>query len=159
MIHNSQKGIGLIEIVIAVFVISASLFGVLQVSVFALKATADRANKAKAIVFAQEGMEAVRNMRDGSWTNNIAPLTFGATYYLTVSSGKWALTGTNPGLLDAQFTRTIVLNNVSRDGASDIVTTGGTNDPSTKKATVTVSWGSPAKSVQLVAYIMNILKN
>ncbi len=160
MIHNSnERGVGLIEIVIAVFVISASLFSVLQLSVFALKATADRANKAKAVVFAQEGMEAVRNIRDGSWTNNIAPLSFGTTYYLTTSGSQWALTQTNPGALDGKFTRAIVLENVSRDSNSNIVSAGGTNDINTKKATVTVTWSSPAKSVQLVAYLMNILKN
>lgn len=156
---KAEDGVGLIEIVIAVFIISVSLFAVIQLSVFALKATADRNDKAKAAVFAQEGMEAVRNIRDGSWTNNIATLTFGATYYLTTSGSQWALTLTNPGVLDGKFTRTIVLDNVSRDINSNIVTAGGTNDAATKKATVTVSWGSPAKNIQLVAYVMNILKN
>ncbi|MBI1754966.1 hypothetical protein HY250_00755 [Candidatus Azambacteria bacterium] len=159
MRHVFQKGIGLIEIVIAIFVISVSLFAVIQLSVFALKATADRNDKAKAVVFAQEGMEAVRNIRDGSWTNNIATLTFGATYYLTVSGSQWALTQTNPGALDGKFTRTIMIANVSRDINSNIVSAGGTDDASTKKVTVTVSWSTPAKSVQLVAYLMNILKN
>lgn len=160
MIHNSsERGVGMLEIVIAVAIISAAFFSVLQVSTFTLKAMQDRNDKARALAYAQEGIEAVRNMRDGGWTANISGLTFGATYYLTTSGSQWALTGTNPGVLGGKFTRTIVLNNMSRDINDDIVAVGGTDDPKTKKVTVAVSWGSPAKSVQLVTYITDILKN
>lgn len=160
MTHNqSERGVGMLEIVIAVAIISAAFFSVLQISTFTLKVMQDRNDKAKALAYAQEGIEAVRNMRDGGWTANISGLTFGSIYYLATSGSQWALTGTNPGALDGKFARTIVLANVSRDINDNIVTTGGTDDPKTKKATVIVSWGSPAKSVQLVTYITDILKN
>lgn len=158
-LSHSEKGVGLLEIVIAVAIISATFFSVLQVSVFTLKVMQGRNDKAKALAYAQEGIEAVRNMRDGGWTANISGLTFGATYYLTTSGAQWALTTTNPGMIGVKFTRTIVIANVSRDINDDIVTSGGTNDPKTKKVTVTVVWGSPVKNVQLVTYIMDILKN
>ncbi|MCR4322755.1 MAG: hypothetical protein NUV61_01565 [Candidatus Azambacteria bacterium] len=156
---DSQKGVGMLEIVIAIAIISASFFSVLQISTFTLKVMHERNDKAKALTYAQEGIEAVRNMRDGGWTANIAVLTFGTPYYLTTSGSQWALTGVNPGMLDGKFTRTIILDNVSRDINDDIVVVGGTDDPKTKKVTATVSWGSPAKSVQLVTYITDILKN
>jgi len=156
---HSEKGVGMLEIVIAVAIISAAFFSVLQVSAFTLKVMQARNDKAKALAYAQEGIEAVRNIRDGGWTANISGLTFGATYYLTTSGSQWVLTGTNPGVLGGKFTRTVVLANVSRDINDNIVTSGGTDDPKTKKVTATVSWGSPAKNVALVTYITDILKN
>ena len=159
MSYDSQKGVGMLEIVIAVAIISATFFSVLQIGAFTLKVMQVRNDKAKALAYAQEGIEAVRNMRDGGWTANISGLTFGATYYLTTSGAQWTLTGTNPGVLGGKFTRTIVLDNTSRDINDTIVTTGGTDDPKTKKVTATVSWGSPVKSMQLETYITDILKN
>lgn len=156
---SSQKGVGLIEILIAVAIIATSFFAITQISIVAMSSAQDRTDKIRALEYAQEGVEAVRSLRDGSFTNNISVLTFGSTYYAVISGGKWTLTLSNPGMLDGKFTRTIVLNNVSRDINDSIVSAGGTDDPKTKKITVTVSWGSPSKNTQLIAYITDILKN
>src|SRR3972149_2483453 len=155
----NQRGVGIVEIIIAVFIISTAFFAILQLSVMTMKASGERNNKERALQFAQEGIEAARAIRDSGWTANIAGLTFGGTYYLVNNSGAWALTASDPGLIDGKFTRTIVADNVSRDINDNIVQSGGTNDPKTKKVTVTVSWGSSAKSVQLITYITDILKN
>lgn len=154
-----QKGISVVEIIIAIAVVSTVFFAISQVSILALRASADRNTKAKALAIAQEGMEAMRSIRDAGWAANIASLNFGAAYYITASSSQWTLTQINPGLIENQFTRTVVLDNVSRNINDDIVDTGGTNDVYTKKVTVTVSWGSQGKNVKLVGYIMDILKN
>ena len=160
MIHNSnERGISVAEVIIAIAVVSTVFFAIAQVSILALRASADRNTKAKALAITQEGMEAVRSIRDASWTTNIAGLSFGATYYITASSSQWALTQTNPGLIENKFTRTVILDNVSRNINDDIVDTGGTNDIYTKKVAVIVSWGSQGKNVKLVGYIMDILKN
>ena len=158
-LKTSEKGVGLVEILIAVAIIATSFFAITQISITAMSTAQDRTDKVKALEFAQEGIEAVRSLRDGSFTNNIGVLTFGSTYYGVISGGKWTLTLSNPGLLASKFTRTIVVSNVSRDINDNIVTAGGTNDTKTKKVTATVSWGSPVKSVQLSAYIADILKN
>ena len=155
---KAEHGAGLLEFVIAVSIITVSFFAVIQVSVLALKGVAARNDRAKALVYAQDGMEAVRNIRDGGWTANIATLNFGQTYWVAVSGGQWTLTQTDPGLLEGTFARTVVVDSVSRD-VSDNIAGSGTDDPETKKVTVTVAWGSPSKTVQLVAYMTNILKN
>lgn len=155
----SQKGAGLIELLIAIAIIATSFFSIAQISIMAMTAAQDRTDKAKALALAQEGIEVVRTMRDGSFTNNIGTLTFGSTYYAVISGGKWTLSASNPGVLLNKFTRTVVLSNVSRDINDNIVTAGGTNDPKTKKVTASVSWGNPVKTVQLIAYIADILKN
>lgn len=160
MIHNaSEKGVGLIELILAIAIISGSFFAIAQVSIAAIKASRDRTDKAAALALAQEGIEAVRNIRDGSWMNNITTLTFGSTYYLTTSGGAWVLTGTNPGLIANKFTRTIVIDNVSRDINDVIVASGGTDDTGTKKVTATTSWGVPIKNIQLITYITDVLRN
>jgi len=159
ILRLKEKGVGLIEIVIAVAIITASFFAIIQLSVYGLKAVAERNQKAEALAYAKEGMEALRNLRDASWTNNIAALTSGTTYYLTTTGGTWALTATNPGALNGIYTRTIVRTSVQRNVNDDIVASGGIDDPGTKEFTVTVSWGTPAKSVQLAAYFADLFKN
>ncbi|MEK7520391.1 MAG: hypothetical protein AAB581_04095 [Patescibacteria group bacterium] len=156
---KQEEGVGLVEIVIAVGVIAATFFAIAQVGILAMNGARDRNEKVRALAFAQEGIEAVRTIRDATWSGNIATLSFGSTYYATTSSDHWILTASNPGLLDGTFTRTVVVDNVARDINDDIVVVGGTDDLGTKKVTVTVSWGSPQKSVQLLAYLTNILKN
>lgn len=150
---------GLIEIVLVVGVISTSFFAIGQLGFLSMKASKDLAVKAQALAVAEEGIEAVRTIRDAGWTANIDSLTFGSTYYVATSSGQWILTATDPGLIANAYARTVVIDNVSRDINDEIVTAGGTDDPGTKKVTVTVTWGSPAKTLDLVTYITNILKN
>lgn len=156
---KNQKGMGLIEIILVVGVISASFFAIGQLGFMTMKASKDRSEKARALAVAQEGVEAVRIIRDAGWTTNIVPLTFGSTYYVATSSNQWILTATDPGLIANMYARTVVIYNVSRDINDDIVTAGGTDDPGTKKVTTTVTWGSPTKTLELITYITNILKN
>lgn len=150
---------GLIEIILVVGVISASFFAIAQLGFMSMKASVDRSEKARALALAQESMEAVRTIRDAGWASNIETLSFGSPYYVATSSNQWILTGTNPGPIANTYTRTTVIDSVSRDINDDIVASGGTDDPGTKKVTTTVTWGSPAKTVTLVTYITNILKN
>lgn len=150
---------GLIEIILVVAIISTSFFMIGQLGFMSIKASKDRADRVRALAVAEEGIEAVRTIRDAGWTANIAPLTFGATYYVATSSNQWVLTGTNPGPINNIYTRTAVIDNVLRDINDDIVTIGGTDDPGTKKVTMTVTWGTPAKTLELMTYITNILKN
>lgn len=155
---RSNLGFGLIEVLVAVSIITVAFLAIGQVSIVSLKATQERDARTQAINIAREGIEAVRMIRDAGWTDNISNLNFGSTYYLATSSGAWILTTTNPGIINNKFTRTILVNNVSRDSNDDIISAGGTNDTGTKKITSTVSWGS-GKSVKLVAYITNILND
>jgi hypothetical protein len=102
-----------------------------------------------------EGAEALRLMRDDGWTTNIASLTVDTPYRLAWNNAWTATTST--ALIDNYFDRTFTLSSVSRDASSyDIVSSGGTADTNTKKATVSVSWndgsGTTTKSVELYLY-------
>ena len=84
---NNNKGFTLLETIIAIFVISVGLVGVAAIifQIFALASISS--NDLIASYLAQEGIEIVRNIRDGNWLeqrNNPAILwTDGLTF------GQW----------------------------------------------------------------------
>lgn len=152
-----ERGFGIIEIIVAVAVISVALFTIQQVSFLYLKQNIENKKNLKASYYAEEALEAVRSIRDQGWTANIASLTMGANYYPIISSNKWTLTATNPGVIENIYTGQVVIDNVSRDSNDNIVSSGGTDDPNTKKATVTILW--EGKSTILTTYLTNLYNN
>src|SRR3989344_972184 len=159
--RSSQQGISLIEIVLVIFIASTVLFAVAQVATLSLRISAEKKIELKATYYMQEGLEALHAMRDESWTTRIAPLSASTTYYVAPTASAWTLSGTNPGALDGVYTRTVVMRDVARDAGDDIVSAGGTNDPDTKKFTVTVTWNTPAgtRLVDSETYLVNMYGN
>ncbi|OGY22778.1 MAG: hypothetical protein A2172_01870 [Candidatus Woykebacteria bacterium RBG_13_40_15] len=154
------KGMGLVEILIVLAVVAVGFLSILSFLIFSRGVTFQAARNTKVTALAEEGIEAVRSMRDESWAANVSVLASGTTYYPVISSGKWSLSAINPGLIDNLYTRTIVVSNVSRD-ANDNISASGTNDPNTKKVVATVTWqeSGRSKSVVLTTYITNFLDN
>lgn len=161
--HHSQKkyrGFGLVEIIIAVAIVSISLFALSNASNLAFTLIDESTRETRASFLLEEGVEAVRILRDSGWSANIAPLTSGTGYY-PIFATNWTLASTDPGPIDGIFTRTITLENVLRDGNDDIAPTG-TPDLDTKKVTVSVSWNGPrgnTKTRSIATYITNLLEN
>lgn len=154
-IWSGKKGISIIEILIVVAIVTIALVSLLGVAAFSLKISTQIRENTQANVIAQEAMEAVRNFRDGTdWNVDGLGILTSDTDYFPQKSGsppKWMLvqgTETAEG-----FTRKVVFANVIRDTNDNIVGTGGTNDPNTKKVTVTVYWKD--KEVKLVTYLTN----
>jgi prepilin-type N-terminal cleavage/methylation domain-containing protein len=150
-----QRGFGLIEILIAVSIISATIFAFTEVSTRSVRLTSKAVAITQVGFLLDEGVEAVKIIRDTAWTN-ISGTTNGTTYYLNFSGSAWSFTQT-PNTIDS-LTRTVVFSPVYRDGADDIATTG-TLDSNTKKVTITVSWieqsgSTVSKVVEL--YITNV---
>ena len=122
------------------------------------------ARTTEATTIAEEGIEAVRSMRDDSWQIRIIEeldtLT-PETYYLDIVSDKWILTTAPQPLINNLYTRTVVVEDVGRDGNDDIVTSGGTDDPNTKKVTATVTWTEAGRNKEstITTYITNFLVN
>ncbi|RJQ13905.1 hypothetical protein C4553_02015 [Candidatus Parcubacteria bacterium] len=158
------KGIGLLELVIAVAIIVIALLSFAQAAVVFLRGAILSEEPQAASYLAQEGIEAVRSLRDQSWTTNITPLINGTQYYLSTSSSGWLITTTNPGPIQGKFTRSIVLEEVRRDsgGKSDILLSGGSVDPNTRKLTVTIQWidqQGVARTYSVPTYITNFTNN
>ena len=135
---NAYRGFGLIEIVVGAAVLTTSLLGISFYYQQALKVSQRTGNFVRAGFLMEEGIEVAKFFRDTSWTN-ISGFTPGTTYYLSWTGSTWATTTTNT-FVDGMFERKLVIDNVSRDSNDDIVSSGGTLDAGTKKATVSVSW-------------------
>lgn len=132
-------GFMLVEAIVAVSVVSVVLLSLSGVAIFLSQASSDNTAKIQVAFLAEEGLEAVRIMRDKGWSLNIASLESGTAYHLSFVGNTWSAT-TDETLIDSTFDRTFVLEDVYRDSSYDIVLTGGTIDPDTKKVTVSVAW-------------------
>jgi len=156
-----SKGLSLVEVVIAtsiILVFFMALVGVYNTYIQRVRANIDTV---KAIYLTEEGIEAVKFLRDSGWTANITPLTIGSNYYLNFSGGMWKTTTSNI-YTDGVFERKLVFQNASRDPVtSDIVTSGGTVDNNLRLVTVSVSWlnhgATTTKSIS--TYITNLFTN
>ena len=154
-----NKGISLIEILVAIAIISSSIVSLLGLTSFCLRITSIINQTSKANNMAQEMIEQVRNFRDvSSWNiDGLGTITSNIDYYVQKSGTPaiWQLiqgTETVDG-----FSRKVVFEDVMRDFNDDIVESGGANDPDTKKVTVTVSWQERGNSrrIELVSYFTN----
>lgn len=156
---NNKSGFGLLEIIVGIALISISVFGVTSASAVSLRAMDDALNNVKASFLLEEGVEAIKILRDTSWSLNIAPLVSGNSNYLNFNGLNWQTTSLNI-FIDDRFERKFVLENVLRDVNYDIADSGAL-DANTKKFTVSVSWqereGTTTK--QISGYITNIFNN
>ena len=151
-----QQGISIVEILVIIAIIGVALGSLLGLATFSLKASTSIKETSQANSLAQETMEAVRNFRDGTtWdSDGLGTLTAGVAYYPQKTADtppKWQLIQ-GEETVDG-FTRKIFFEDVQRDSNDNIVETGGTNDPDTKKVKVTVSWGG--KEVKIITYLTN----
>ncbi len=154
----NNKGFIFLEIVIAAAIISVALVTFLGMAALALNTSTTVKQIAKIDALAKEEMEAVRSFRDGTtWaTTGLGSVTTGANYYFALSGtpSAWALqSGTEN--IDG-FTRKVVFDKVSRDPSTQNIETtynASNDDPNTKKATVTITWG--LKTYTTVAYFTN----
>jgi len=161
---SASPGFSLVEAVIASAICLAVLLGASGAFTLSLRASLGNTARIQASFLEEEGLEAMRTLRDNGWAANIATLTASTTYYLaySTSTNAWSATTTNR-YIDSTFSRSFVLYNVNRDGSQNIVTSGGSNDANTKKITVTVSWrqreASATSSHSLSTYFTNIFNN
>lgn len=153
-----KKGIGLIEVLVAVFIFTIILSSLILVSNMYLSGAGDNLKITQAAYLAEEGVEAVKTIRDNSWTN-ISNITTDQSYYLyfNVASSTWQATTTK--IYTDSFLRSFVLDNVLRNSSTKDISDSGTVDPKTKELTVFVSWygktGTTTKSLE--TYITDIV--
>ncbi len=156
-----MRGFGLLEIVIAVAIISATIFSLSYVFLIASKLETMSLDKIRANFIAEEGLEASRFLRDTSWAGNLAGLSQGQTYYFSfaTTTSTWSV-GTNGSEIDKLFLRKVTLENVYRNGSYDIADSGAL-DSDTKKINVSVEWLERGSTTTITAstYLTNIFNN
>lgn len=152
----AQTGFALIEVLIAVLIMSGSMLTVVSVANKSASYAKTSLSDYQATLALEEGAEAIKAIRAANWTN-ITGLTNGVAYGLSWNSTNWTTVATVlPNSLG--ITRSITAYPVYRDANNDIAV-ARTLDAGTKRIVVTVSWndsGKPkSKSTQF--YIANIL--
>jgi len=168
MNYNLQynRGFGLVEILVASAVISASLIALTAVALLSFRVIDGSVRETQAEFLTEEGLEVVRILRDISWSANIAPLTSGVAHYPTfnASGGTWTLVSTGADLIDGLFSRSIVFDDVYRKNIDDDIVAStspeaNTLDPGTKQVTSRVTWDNGEREIEFVTYITNLFQN
>jgi len=158
-IQNNKKGGSMIEILVVIAIIATTLTSLLGLISFSLKITTLTRQTSQANNIAKGIMEQVRNFRDGTnWnTDGLGTLITDTNYYVQKSGSppKWQLFQGTKTINN--FTQKVIFGDVMRNENDDIVISGGTNNPDTKKITATVSWEEKgtAHQIELVTYLTN----
>lgn len=130
----TKPAFALVEVILsATLLLFLAAFAV-QAYLYGSESIALSGSRQRALDYAEEGLEAVRNIRDSSFDS----LSVG-TYGLSTSTGKWVLTGTSS--TNGEFTRQISIASAST---------------SRKIATSTVTWSQNARrsgSLSLSTYL------
>lgn len=153
---NNQKGISVIEILVAIAVLLISFIGIFGILVLSLKTSSSIKETTMANFLAQETIEAVRNFRDGTtWnTDGLGTLTTEVAYHQEQTGDtppQWIL-ALGEEIING-FSRKVIFESVDRDANDNIVESGGIDDPETRKIIVTVSWQD--KNVEITTYLTN----
>jgi len=135
-IKLNQRGFSPVEILLA-----AALFGFFTVAfigafIYGRAATQDGGDRAAALLLADEGIQAVRNIRNGAFSNLV-----NGTHGLAQTGGVWALSGSSD--TSGIYTRQVTI-------ADD-------SDSNRKAVTSTVSWSQGGDTQQVSVF--SILAN
>jgi Tfp pilus assembly protein PilV len=137
---NSNKGISIVEVVVATTIMLVAVVSIVSLFGGLTSLAVKNAPKVQAAMLLEEGVEALRIMRDAVWTANINNLSNSTTYRLVWQNSRWQAT-TTAIKIDSFFDRTFTFAAVNRDPTSyDIVTSGGTLDTGTRLVTLNVAW-------------------
>ena len=153
-IHSSYRGFSLVEIVlaIAIFMILAVVGVTTILQSFSVSKLSEE--QIKADFYAQEGIEAVRSIKNRGW-GGLTPGSYG----LQSDSGNWVLSGVSD--TKDKYTRQIEISEVERNINGDIMESGGTVDADTLKITSNVNWnfsGTRDDTVSYFTYMTNFQK-
>lgn len=152
-----QRGFGLIEIMVGSAILVMALWGISAYYQSSLQVSRTTAQIVQASYLLEEGIEVARFFRDAGWENVGAPAD-GTEYYLSFNGTSFATSTTVTSLVDGVFEQKLTFNDVYRNLSDDVVTSGGTLDPNTKKVTVTISWWDRTATTtrSLSTYFTNI---
>ncbi len=98
----SKKGTLLIEVLLAITILGLIVTSIIGATIYGRNSTMVSGQRARAVFLAEEGIEAVRNIRD----NNFSLLVDG-THGLTISGNQWVFSGSQD--VNDIFTRRIII--------------------------------------------------
>ncbi len=161
LLLTSRKGQSLIEVLIALLVGAIMIGAGATIIAPVLRSNTQTLRAQVGAGLAKELLENVSVWADSNWSSVLALATTSANqYYLTTSTSPFShATGTESIQVGTTtYTRYFYLDEVTRDAGDVIVTSGGTNDPSTKRVTVTYRWPQSTTNT-LATYITRSRSN
>ncbi len=135
-IDKTCPGFSLVSVLLAVSIFGLIVTALVGSLIYGQESTAMAGARSRAAILADEGLEAVRSIRDENFSN----LTDGP-HGLVISGNQWTLSGTSDTI--DSFTRQIVISSV---------------DANRKQVTSTISWQQNPQytgQVQAISYITN----
>jgi len=152
---QKQKGIGIIEVIICIAIITITFWSFTGIAKYSLRIQEQSKAKIEAINLTSEAIEAVRSIRNESW-DNISSLSLETKYYPIISENKWTLTLSDPDAINGTYNRSITIERVYRD-ANDNISESGIEDNQTRKITALVEWNNrgQTKQINLSTYLTN----
>lgn len=157
---HSHKGISIVEIVIASAIIGISIVGITTAIQIYLKIVHQNTRETQAVLLLEEAAEALQYIRDVDFENEIKTRDPDIDYSLFWNGSGYELTDSSISL-PYNMSRTVRFFDVFRDSADQITDAGGTIDPDTKKAQITVEWSYSdiQKSISSEVLIHNMYEN
>lgn len=150
----NSEGHSLIEVIIALAIFAMIFFSIVSLSVGSFNGLYQGGEQTIAEGLAQQGIEAVRSVRDRAWNE----LVF-ENVIISTTSNQWVLNNGTSELINDKFTRTVKIEEVCRDALCEITECPGLYvDIHSKKITVNVSWSvrnGATNSVQRIAIFTN----
>ncbi|MDO8488171.1 MAG: hypothetical protein Q7S31_02555 [bacterium] len=156
-LKSIRSGQTLAEVLLTMGLAALLLPALLTGWVASREGKAQQQQRTQATALLVEAVEAARTVRENGWTG----FAVNGVWHPVVSGSTWTLVAGEQILPpDNTFTRSITISDVYRNASGELVTVGGTLDPSTKKVDVEVKWNSPlASSVTISAYFTRYLDN
>lgn len=163
-----SSGFGLIEIVVAIGIVAVVLFSIAEASRLAHRVVAKSQRETQAQFLIEEGVEAMKILRDAGWAAHIAPLSGNTLYYpiFDTAINGWRMLQANPKPIGGVFTRAVIVEPVYRRNSDDDIVDISSPDPKTldagtQKIIVRVSWSEAATSTMRegITYISDIHQN
>ncbi|MDP9249511.1 MAG: hypothetical protein M3M85_03335 [bacterium] len=155
---TQKKGFMMVEVLVAVSIITAAILSGMAVSEKAVQISRQAFHAEQAAFLAEEAAEAVRILRDNDW-ENISLLETDTDYFPVFSGGTWTLSETPDSV--GIFTRKVSVEDVMRDAVTGDIDSSGAADEGGKLVTVSVSWqeGGTLVTKNLQFYIFDIFSS
>lgn len=154
IIYKSQTGQFLVELLVAIGLMTILVPAIVTALVAGTQGKADQEQRIKAVAFLNEAKEALLVIREGGWVN----VEENGSYHPEVVDNTWELADGEEEV--DGFRREILIADIERDDTGTIVSTGGTVDPSSKKVTITISWDKPtSNSISSEFYLTRYMDN
>lgn len=138
MSTSFKRGISVVEIIVSAAIIAVSVTGIVAAIQVYLKVVYQNTRETQAVLILDETAEALQYMRDESFSDFYGDVTFGDSYTVFWNGTGYELS-TSTISLPYNMTRTVVFDQITRAG-DDQISTSGTTDPRTLKATLSIEW-------------------